>query len=152
VISHDTAGDTGDTPQLEAGAPQPLGAEITARGINFAVYSSQAERVELCLFDGGDEETRIPLVEREAFNWHCYIPGIGPGQRYGYRVYGDYAPASGKRFNPYKLLIDPYAKAIEGPVEFTPAVTSVTGVPEPTASGGTTRNRIVKSRSTQRTP
>ncbi len=103
------------------GHPFPLGPTWDGSGTNFAIFTENAERVELCLFDGGGEETRIPLVEREAFNWHCYIPGIGPGQRYGYRVYGDYDPASGKRFNPHKLLIDPYAKAIEGPVDWDAA-------------------------------
>ncbi len=103
------------------GHPFPLGPTWDGSGTNFAIFTENAERVDLCLFDGGGEETRIPLVEREAFNWHCYIPGIGPGQRYGYRVYGDYDPASGKRFNPHKLLIDPYAKAIEGPVDWDAA-------------------------------
>jgi glycogen operon protein len=84
-------------------------------GTNFSLFSENAEGVELCLFDGEDE-ARIELTNRTAFNWHCYLPGIGPGQRYGYRVHGAYDPASGHRFNAAKLLIDPYAKAIEGPV------------------------------------
>jgi isoamylase len=100
------------------GHPFPLGPEWDGSGTNFALFSENAERVELCLFDAEDRETRVELTEREAFNWHCYIPGIGPGQRYGYRVYGDYDPATGHRFNPHKLLIDPYAKAIEGPVDW----------------------------------
>jgi isoamylase len=103
------------------GHPFPLGPTWDGSGTNFAIFAENADRVDLCLFDGAGEETRIPLVEREAFTWHCYIPGIGPGQRYGYRVYGDYDPASGKRFNPHKLLIDPYAKAIEGPVDWDAA-------------------------------
>src|SRR5206468_7060155 len=69
-------------------------------------------------FDVYDHEARIDVVDRTAFNWHCYIPGIGPGQRYGYRVYGAYDPATGHRFNPHKLLIDPYAKSIEGPISW----------------------------------
>src|SRR5262249_44941595 len=77
--------------------------------------------VELCLFDQADNETRVELTERTAFNWHGYAPGIGPGQRYGYRVYGPYDPARGHRFNPDKLLIDPYAKAIEGPIRWDAA-------------------------------
>src|SRR6266581_202790 len=105
------------------GHPFPLGPEWDGVGTNFSLFSENAERVELCLFDAEDRETRIELTEREAFNWHCYIPGIGPGQRYGYRVYGDYDPASGHRFNPHKLLIDPYAKAIEGPVNWGAANT-----------------------------
>jgi isoamylase len=103
------------------GHPFPLGPEWDGSGTNFALFSENAARVELCLFDAEDRETRIELTEREAFNWHCYIPGIGPGQRYGYRVYGDYDPATGHRFNPHKLLIDPYAKAIEGPVDWAAA-------------------------------
>jgi isoamylase len=105
------------------GHPFPLGPAWDGNGTNFALFTENAERVELCLFDAEDRETRITLTEREAFNWHCYIPGIGPGQRYGYRVYGDYDPATGHRFNPHKLLIDPYAKAIEGPVDWTAANT-----------------------------
>ena len=70
------------------GHPFPLGPEWDGNGTNFSLFSENAERVELCLFDAEDSETRVELTEREAFNWHCYIPGIGPGQRYGYRVYG----------------------------------------------------------------
>jgi isoamylase len=100
------------------GKPFPLGPTWDGNGTNFALFSENAERVELCLFDGDDRETRVELIEREAFNWHCYIPGIGPGQRYGYRVHGPYDPLSGHRFDPYKLLIDPYAKAVEGPIDW----------------------------------
>jgi glycogen operon protein len=103
------------------GKPFPLGPVWDGQGTNFSIFSENAERVELCLFDEHDQETRIELTEREAFNWHCYIPGIAPGQRYGYRVHGGYDPASGKRFNPSKLLIDPYAKSIEGPVDWDAA-------------------------------
>jgi len=105
------------------GHPFPLGPEWDGNGTNFSLFSENAERVELCLFDVENRETRVELTEREAFNWHCYIPGIGPGQRYGYRVYGPYDPATGHRFNPNKLLIDPYAKAIEGPVDWAAANT-----------------------------
>jgi isoamylase len=94
----------------------PLGPLWDGEGTNFSLFSENAEGVELCLFDDGDVETRVELTNRTAFNWHCYIPGIGPGQRYGYRVHGPYEPSRGHRFNPAKLLIDPYAKAIEGPV------------------------------------
>jgi len=97
------------------GRPFPLGATWDDEGTNFSLFSEHAERVELCLFDG-DREARVDLNDVTAHNWHCYIPGIGPGLRYGYRVHGPYDPASGHRFNPSKLLIDPYAKAIEGPV------------------------------------
>ena len=100
------------------GKPFPLGATWDGKGANFSLFSEHAERVELCLFDGNDGETRVELIEREAFNWHCYVPGVGPGQRYGYRVHGAYDPVTGRRFNPHKLLIDPYAKAIEGPIDW----------------------------------
>jgi isoamylase len=98
------------------GRPFPLGPTWDGNGTNFSIFSENAERVDLCFFDADDDETRIPLTERTAFNWHGYVPGVGPGQRYGYRVHGRYAPEDGHRFNPHKLLIDPYAKAIEGPV------------------------------------
>jgi glycogen operon protein len=100
------------------GRPFPLGPLWDGEGTNFSLFSENAERVELCLFDGEDNETRVDLTERTAFNWHGYVPGIGPGQRYGYRVHGPYEPGSGHRFNPAKLLIDPYAKAIEGPMRW----------------------------------
>jgi isoamylase len=103
------------------GEPFPLGAEWDGGGTNFSLFSEHAERVELCLFDGADEERRIEMVERTALNWHCYLPGVGPGQRYGYRVYGTYDPPTGHRFNPTKLLIDPYAKAIDGVVRWQEA-------------------------------
>jgi isoamylase len=98
------------------GQPFPLGATWDGRGTNFSLFSEHAERVELCLF--GDEERRLELTERTAFNWHGYVPGVGPGQRYGYRVHAPYEPEEGRRFNPAKLLIDPYAKAIDGPVRW----------------------------------
>jgi glycogen operon protein len=100
------------------GRPFPLGATWDGEGTNFSLFSENARHVELCLFDADGQETRIPLAERTAFNWHCYLPGVGPGQRYGYRVHGPYEPVAGKRFNQYKLLIDPYAKAIEGAVQW----------------------------------
>jgi glycogen operon protein len=103
------------------GRPFPLGAEWDGGGTNFSLFSEHAQRVELCLFDGGEAERRIELSERTALNWHCYLPGIGPGQRYGYRVYGPYDPSAGHRFNPTKLLIDPYAKAIDGVVRWQEA-------------------------------
>jgi isoamylase len=109
--------------QVWPGRPFPLGPEWDGNGTNFSLFSENAERVELCLFDADGNETRVELTEREAFNWHGYLPGIGPGQRYGYRVHGAYDPASGRRFNPSKLLIDPYAKAIEGPVDWAAANT-----------------------------
>ncbi|MGK5681610.1 glycogen debranching protein GlgX [Actinoplanes sp. URMC 104] len=96
------------------GNPYPLGATYDGGGTNFALFSEHAERVELCLFDDDGKETRIDLPEREALVWHGYLPRIVPGQRYGYRVHGPYDPSRGLRCNPSKLLLDPYAKAIDG--------------------------------------
>ena len=98
------------------GKPFPLGPRWDGEGTNFALFSENAAKVELCLFDERDRETRYELIERTAFHWHGYLAGIGPGQRYGYRVHGHWAPELGHRFNPAKLLIDPYAKSIEGPI------------------------------------
>jgi len=100
------------------GRPFPLGSVWDGEGTNFSLFSENAERVELCLFDDADNEERVPLRERTAFNWHGYVPGIGPGQRYGYRVHGPWAPEQGQCFNPSKLLLDPYAKAIDGPIDW----------------------------------
>src|SRR5437764_1392218 len=86
------------------GRPFPLGPTWDGHGTNFALFTENAERVELCLFDEKGEETRVELRDYTSHNWHCYIPGVGPGQRYGYRVHGPYAPASGHRFTPNKLL------------------------------------------------
>jgi glycogen operon protein len=101
------------------GRPFPLGATWDGGGTNFSIFSEHAESVDLCLFDEDGEERRIQLTRRTALNWHCYVPGISPGQRYGYRVHGPYAPHEGHRFNASKLLIDPYAKAIEGVVDWS---------------------------------
>ncbi|HMN99469.1 MAG TPA: glycogen debranching protein GlgX [Miltoncostaeaceae bacterium] len=98
------------------GRPFPLGATWDGTGTNFSLFSEHATRVELCLYDAEDRETRVDLSERTAFNWHGYLPGVGPGQRYAFRVDGPWDPGAGHRFNPHKLLIDPYAKAIEGPI------------------------------------
>lgn len=95
----------------------PLGASYDGAGVNFALYSQVAQKVELCLFDEHDVETRIEMTERNSYVWHNYIPGLQPGQRYGYRVYGPYDPVHGLRCNPNKLLLDPYAKAIEGNID-----------------------------------
>lgn len=95
----------------------PLGASYDGAGVNFALFSQVAQKVELCLFDEEDNETRIEMTEQNSYVWHNYLPGIQPGQRYGYRVYGPYDPMQGLRCNPNKLLLDPYAKAIEGNVD-----------------------------------
>src|ERR671925_250963 len=103
---------------LWPGKPYPLGAMYDGSGTNFALFSEHATRVELCLFDDDDVERRVELTEETAFVWHGFLPGVGPGQRYGFRVYGPFAPQKGHRFNPHKLLMDPYAKAIEGDVSW----------------------------------
>jgi isoamylase len=104
--------------QIWAGSRYPLGATYDGIGTNFAVYSEVAESVEVCLFSASGEETRIRLPEVDGFVWHGYLPGIGPGQRYGLRVRGPYEPNAGLRCNPNKLLMDPYAKAIDGDIDW----------------------------------
>jgi glycogen operon protein len=102
--------------RLQPGSPSPLGATWDGRGVNFALFSENAETVELCLFDGSGkrELERIALPEHTNEVWHGYVAGLNPGQLYGYRVHGPYDPRNGHRFNPNKLLLDPYATAIEG--------------------------------------
>jgi glycogen operon protein len=112
------------------GRPFPLGPTWDGEGTNFSLFSRNAQRVELCLFDDDDRERRIELTHVTAHNWHCYLPGVGPGTRYGYRVHGPYEPEHGHRFNPHKLLIDPYAKGIEGAVQWEKANT-LPYVPDP---------------------
>jgi isoamylase len=110
--------------RLWPGTPYPLGATWDGAGTNFALFSEVAERVELCLLGevpeggGARPETRIELTEVDGFVWHGYLPDAGPGQRYGYRVHGPYDPARGHRCNPAKLLLDPYAKAVDGQVSW----------------------------------
>jgi isoamylase len=106
------------------GTGYPLGATYDGAGTNFALYSHVADQVELCLFGDDGTETRLALREVDGFVWHAYLPGVGPGQRYGYRVHGPYDPAAGHRCNPSKLLLDPYAKAVEGSVDWDQAVFS----------------------------
>ncbi|GAA4202510.1 glycogen debranching protein GlgX [Microbispora amethystogenes] len=106
------------------GEPYPLGATWDGVGTNFSVFSEVAERVELCLFDDDGAETRVDLPEVDGFVWHGYLPGIMPGQRYGLRVHGPYRPDHGHRCNPAKLLLDPYAKAIEGSVRWNESLFS----------------------------
>jgi glycogen operon protein len=105
-----------------AGEPYPLGATFDGLGTNFSVFSEVAERVELCLFDDDGHETRIELPEMTGYSWHGYLPSVGPGQRYGYRVHGPWDPSGGLRCNPAKLLLDPYALAIDGDVRWDAAV------------------------------
>jgi len=108
-------------PEIWPGRAYPLGATFDGNGTNFALFSEVAEKVELCLFDEQGAEHRLALEEVDAFSWHAYMPHIGAGQRYGYRVHGPNAPEHGVRCNPSKLLLDPYARAIEGHVRWDPA-------------------------------
>jgi len=104
------------------GSPYPLGASFDGRGTNFAIYAENADRVELCLFDDDNNERRLRMGEITAFTHHSYLPGVMPGQRYGFRVHGPWNPAEGLLFNPAKLALDPYAMAIEGDVKWSEAV------------------------------
>src|SRR5690606_22786712 len=107
------------------GSSYPLGATFDGNGVNFALYAENAEAVELCLFENetdDKESMKIKIKERTHQVWHIYIPDIGPGQLYGYRVHGPYEPKQGHRFNPNKLLIDPYAKAIAGTLRWDDAL------------------------------
>src|SRR5215213_8765687 len=108
--------------ELWPGRPYPPGATWDGEGTNFALFSEAAHGVELCLFDRKGAETRIPLTEVTAHVWHGYVPGVSPGQLYGFRVKGAYEPPWGQRFNPNKLLIDPYAKAIDGELDWDESV------------------------------
>jgi glycogen operon protein len=113
---------------MSAGRPNPIGATFDGEGVNFAVFSEHGERVELCLFDptGIHEIARIPLLERDGDVWHIYIAGLTPGTCYGYRVHGPYSPEEGHRFNPNKLLLDPYAKRITGDIVWNNAIMGYT--------------------------
>jgi isoamylase len=108
--------------RIDPGAPQPLGATPDARGVNFALFSEHATGVELCLFDEHGREVRIGVPWRTAHVWHLHLPGVGIGQRYGWRVHGPYLPREGDRFNPNKLLVDPYARALDGVIDLRGAV------------------------------
>jgi isoamylase len=111
--------------RLWPGQPYPAGATWDGEGVNFAIFSENATGVELCLFDGPDdgiEREKIWVRERTDQVWHCYLPDVRPGQFYGYRIHGPYEPSAGNRFNPAKLLIDPYAKAITGSIKWSDAL------------------------------
>jgi len=110
-----------DEIEVWPGKPYPLGATYDGTGTNFSVFSEAAEAVELCLFEPDGSERRVPLTEVDAFCWHGYLPRIGIGQRYGFRVHGPWDPAAGHRCNPNKLLLDPYAKAVDGGVDWSQA-------------------------------
>ena len=108
--------------QTWPGHAYPLGATFDGTGTNFALYSSVAERVELCLIATDGTETRVDVLETDAHVWHTFLPGVVPGQRYGYRIHGPYDPESGHRCNPAKLLLDPYAKAVDGQIDGDPSL------------------------------
>jgi len=116
------------TRDTRTGQPFPLGATWSEEATNFSLFSQHADRVELCLFDEDGNEERIPVEMTTAFHWHVELPGIAPGQRYGYRVHGPWHPEAGHRFNPAKLLLDPYARAVDG-VHDTASNTSLPYVP-----------------------
>ena len=109
---------------LSAGRADLLGAEVQGDGTNFAIFSDHASGVELCLFDetGQHEEQRLELPAMEGGIWFGYLPGIEPGQVYGYRVHGPYEPEQGHRFNPNKLLLDPYARELRGQIQWDDAL------------------------------
>ncbi|MEU3528228.1 glycogen debranching protein GlgX [Streptomyces sp. NPDC038707] len=105
-----------------SGHPYPLGAVFDGQGTNFALFSEVAERVDLILVDDSGAETPVRLHEVDGFVWHAFLPGVGPGQRYGYRVHGPWQPAFGHRCNPAKLLLDPYARAVDGQIDNHPSL------------------------------
>ena len=100
----------------------PLGAHHDGSGASFALFSSVAEAVELCVFDDSGAETRWSLEQGDGFVWQGYLPDVAPGQRYGFRVHGPWDPSAGVRCNPAKLLLDPYARAVAGEVQWHPSV------------------------------
>ncbi len=117
--------------EVTEGSGLRLGAVPDERGVNFAVFSAHAERIELCLFDAGGRESRITLAARSGDIWHRHVAGIGPGQRYGFRAHGPWVPAEGHLFNPAKLLIDPYAKALDTRLVWHPSMTGHDGQGRP---------------------
>src|SRR5512140_3094623 len=117
------------------GRHAPLGATFDGEGVNFAVFSENATGMDVCLFDERGVETRVPLGERSAHVWHGYIPGLRAGQRYGFRAHGLYAPDTGLRFNAAKLLVDPYAHALEGKIDYREPVFGYAGSPKKGLAG-----------------
>src|SRR5215213_6164611 len=109
--------------QVWQGEPYPLGATLRSEGVNFALFSENATGVDLCLFDHPEapqETVRIRMTEHTDQVWHCFLPGLKAGQLYGFRVYGAYDPEHGHRFNDSKLLMDPYARAVAGLINWGP--------------------------------
>ena len=109
-------------PAAWPGRPYPLGATFDGTGTNFSVFSSTASGIGVSLFDDAGAETQVPLTEVDMSCWHAYLPGVLPGQRYGYRVHGEYAPQRGVRINAAKLLLDPYSKAVDGTIRWDEAL------------------------------
>ena len=134
-----------ESSDLWPGAPYPLGATFDGSGTNFAVVSEIAERVELCLFDDDGVEVRRPLPRVTNGVWHGFLPGVGPGQRYGYRVHGPYAPDAGHRCNPSKLLLDPYAKAVDGDIAWDQACFAYTWGDEASANDDDSAPHVSRS-------
>src|SRR5271154_487175 len=120
----DTDGSTPALPTVWPGNAYPLGAAYDGAGTNFSLFSEIAEKVELCLIDDKGSESRIRLDEVDGYVWHAYLPGVTPGQRYGFRVHGPFDPAAGHRCDPSKLLLDPYGKAFDGLFTFGQALYS----------------------------
>ena len=123
-------------PIIWPGTPYPLGATYDGAGTNFSVFSEVAEKVELCLIDDNDRETRINLDEVDGYVWHAYLPTVAPGQRYGFRVHGPWNPAAGQRCDPSKLLLDPYGKSFDGHFDFSQALFSYDLHARDKATGG----------------
>ena len=124
------------TPTVWPGNPYPLGATFDGAGTNFSVFSEVADRVELCLIDDRNRETRIELDEVDVFVWHAYLPAVAPGQRYGFRVHGPWDPTTGLRCDSSKLLLDPYGKSFDGHFDFTQALYSYDLEADDPAGGG----------------
>ncbi|MFD6415782.1 glycogen debranching protein GlgX [Streptomyces sp. NPDC060194] len=126
------------------GRPFPLGATFDGKGTNFALFTEVADRVELVLLDDDGGEETVALTEVDGFVWHCYLPGVGPGRRYGYRVHGPWDPAAGHRCNPAKLLLDPYALAVDGQIDNDASLFERAGDgPDPADSSGHTMLAVV---------
>ncbi|MFE0454797.1 glycogen debranching protein GlgX [Streptomyces sp. NPDC058914] len=127
-----------------SGHPYPLGADFDGEGTNFALFSEVAQRVDLVLVDDDGSSRSVTLSEVDGFVWHAYLPGIGPGQRYGYRVHGPWDPSSGHRCNPSKLLLDPYARAVDGQIDNHASLFERAGDrPDPKDSAGHTLLGVV---------
>ncbi|MCF4137034.1 hypothetical protein L1856_09695 [Streptomyces sp. Tue 6430] len=127
-----------------SGRPYPLGADFDGNGTNFALFSEVAHRVDLVLLDDDGGSRDVPLTEVDGFVWHAYLPGVGPGQRYGYRVHGPWDPAAGHRCNPAKLLLDPYARAVDGQIDNHASLFERAGErPDPGDSAGHTLLGVV---------